>query len=104
MNTPRYQILPRERGATIEIIPPGTPCPVDDALAVNEPIRILRLADFDAYRSGDVRKVTLGNGCNVIRLPRRAEIEPVESNVIYAFSRFTDPTPPTGAPAMARAA
>ena len=102
-NTPQLYQFPRMRGAiTGEVIPAGQKCPMDDAPAVNE----ARVADFAAYRSGETRPIRLSQPGEVIHFPRRIPIDPdlIRSNVIYAFNRFPDPAPPTGAPAMKRAA
>lgn len=101
--SPALTLIPRDAGAlTGEILADGADCSMDNAPAVNELQRVLRLADFFAYRCGGARPVSLGSGCNVIPFAR-PEI-PVSNVIQFASRQKTDPTPPTNGAPAARAA
>lgn len=92
---------PRERDALSgEIIPTGTPCPMDGAEAINDPVRVLRMADFASYRMGISRPIRLGEGRYVIAFRAPIVVEDDLPNVI-PFPRKPDVPPTPSAPASA---
>lgn len=102
-NSPQFlHQFPRLRGALSgEVIPTGTPCPMDDAEAVNEPRRVLRMADFDNYRMGADRPVSLGKGGNVIAFRAPIVVDEDDLPNVIPFPRKPDTPPTPSAPASA---